>query len=241
MEIVGIVIVGLLIVIVIIAIVAKVVNDKNAMFDLGVLQPYKKETMDKVNKAVFDANAQCCDIMNHLIKKETMEGNLTIQDIRDNNAEWLLNKLREMPAVCTLRTISDLYDELHKQQYPKTYGECCEIIGAQRNRHYFYTMRDKQDYPHEVAIMSCLDNLKRLLICRDAYWQIAGERMKLDKPWDPDWTISEYKFTIVEIAGIVVKSIDMCNKHILAFPTEEMRDAFYENFKDLMEACKEFL
>lgn len=37
MEIVGIVIVGLLIVVVIIAIVAKVVNDKNAMFDLGVI------------------------------------------------------------------------------------------------------------------------------------------------------------------------------------------------------------
>lgn len=37
------------------------------------LQPYKEETMDKVNKAVFDANAQCCDIMNHLIKEETIE------------------------------------------------------------------------------------------------------------------------------------------------------------------------
>ena len=29
--------------------------------------------------------------------------------------------------------------------------------------------------------------------------------------------------------------------HILSFPTEEMRDAFYENFKDLIELCKEFL
>lgn len=29
--------------------------------------------MDKVNKAVFDANAQCCDIINNLIKEETME------------------------------------------------------------------------------------------------------------------------------------------------------------------------
>ena len=26
-----------------------------------------------------------------------------------------------------------------------------------------------------------------------------------------------------------------------AFPTEEMRDAFYENFKDLIEQCKELL
>ena len=28
---------------------------------------------------------------------------------------------------------------------------------------------------------------------------------------------------------------------ILTFPTEEMRDAFYENFKDLIEGCKELL
>ena len=27
----------------------------------------------------------------------------------------------------------------------------------------------------------------------------------------------------------------------LSFPTEEMRDAFYENFKDLIEQCKELL
>ena len=28
---------------------------------------------------------------------------------------------------------------------------------------------------------------------------------------------------------------------ILAFPTKEMRDAFYENFEDLIENCKELL
>ena len=33
-----------------------------------LLKPYKKET---INKAVFDSNAQCCDITNHLIKEET--------------------------------------------------------------------------------------------------------------------------------------------------------------------------
>ena len=31
------------------------------------------------------------------------------------------------------------------------------------------------------------------------------------------------------------------NNVLLAFPTEEMRDAFYENFKDLIEQCKELL
>jgi hypothetical protein len=29
--------------------------------------------------------------------------------------------------------------------------------------------------------------------------------------------------------------------YLLDFPTEEIRDTFYENFKDLIEACKELL
>jgi hypothetical protein len=31
------------------------------------------------------------------------------------------------------------------------------------------------------------------------------------------------------------------NNHILIFPTPEMRDAFYENFKKEIEECKELL
>ena len=32
------------------------------------------------------------------------------------------------------------------------------------------------------------------------------------------------------------------NQHcLLVFPTKEMRDTFYKNFKDLIEQCKELL
>ena len=31
------------------------------------------------------------------------------------------------------------------------------------------------------------------------------------------------------------------DNHILIFPTPEMRNAFYENFNDLIEECKELL
>ena len=32
-----------------------------------------------------------------------------------------------------------------------------------------------------------LEKLQELLICRDAYWKIAGEQMGLGEPWEPDW------------------------------------------------------
>lgn len=32
-----------------------------------------EESIDKTNKIIFETNAQCCDIMNNLIKEETIE------------------------------------------------------------------------------------------------------------------------------------------------------------------------
>ena len=86
-----------------------------------------------------------------------------------------------------------------------------------------------------------LFNLEKLLICRDAYWKIAGEQLGLDKPWKPDWT-SGKPFHCISVSGnIIGKGKWYTDNKILAFPTEEMRDTFYENFKDLIEQCKELL
>jgi hypothetical protein len=64
----------------------------------------------------------------------------------------------------------------------------------------------------------------------------------LDKPWEPDWKDeSENKYTIVLHGNknCYANCKGACS--FLTFPTAEMRDAFYENFKDLIEECKEFL
>lgn len=130
-----------------------------------------------------------------------------------------------------------------EKKYPKTYEECCRLIGAKADRHYFYTKRDKEvDYPHEVKILSLLDDLRMLLICRDAYWKIAGEEMGLGKAWEPDWKNGKQKkYCIYNNSGYISKGVWYFTSDILVFPTEEMRDAFYENFKDLIEQCKELL
>lgn len=81
-----------------------------------------------------------------------------------------------------------------------------------------------------------------LLICRDAYWKIAGEQMGLGKPWEPDWFNAVYTCTIICRSNKIVKDAGFdSDNRILVFPTEEMRDAFYENFKELIMKCKELL
>lgn len=118
-----------------------------------------------------------------------------------------------------------------KPQYPKTYAECAQILLERASV--------RNDIGHKGDLLIAL---QQLLVCRDAYWKIAGEQMGLGKLWKPDWEkADEKKYCIVNTEGNVAKWVQKTTNKILAFPTEEMRDAFYENFKDLIELVKELL
>jgi hypothetical protein len=89
-----------------------------------------------------------------------------------------------------------------------------------------------------------ITTLAKLIVIRNEYWKIYGEQMGLDKPWEPDFTNNdEERYSIYTLANKVEK--DFCGvgdvNTILCFPTEEMRDAFLENFGYLIELCKELL
>ena len=123
--------------------------------------------------------------------------------------------------------------EEKKKEYPKTYCECKDILG----------LWDIDDTERGYYKTDLIDKLQMLLICRDAYWKIAGEEMGLDESWElsigtPIYYIY-YNRTVGTIKNDYADDIQ-CNI-ILAFPTEEMRDAFKENFKELIESCKELL
>ena len=140
--------------------------------------------------------------------------------------------------------------EKKKKEYPKTYEECCKILGILNvdlcfNADYRSFDASKEQWKR----LGLMNQFYQLLICRDAYWKIAGEEMGLGKPWEPDWKNSEEKrYSIVNIEGDInlpektlTKWILKVTNKILVFPTEEMRDAFYENFKEEIEICKELL
>ena len=124
--------------------------------------------------------------------------------------------------------------EKKKKEYPKTYEECCRVLGVSEFE-YNHT-GTKVWYRHRL--MATLD---KLMLCRDAYWKLAGEEMGLGKPWEP--TDSDYitgRYCIFVHQGNIICSTP-AEDCPLTFPTEEMRDAFYENFKEEIEICKELL
>lgn len=117
-------------------------------------------------------------------------------------------------------------------QYPKTYEECCEVLKTPIDNF----ISKGAGYKAEL-----LSIFQRLLICRDAYWKIAGEQMRLGKPWEPDFKDGCTKYTITIAENKIYTDVSYIFSHVLIFPTEEIRDAFCKNFKELIEKCKELL
>lgn len=171
-----------------------------------------------------------------LIIEETMEEKGTLVQI-DLTREMNVNDEVEVILGDYEFVLKDgkTYFIKKKPRYPKDYEECCEVLGILDNRGFGFINLSEC----ENILMSRFIQLKR---CRDAYWKIAGEQMGLDKPWEPDWSNGHVeKYYIYLKQNEIKKSSCFFDCHFLAFPTAEMRDTFFENFKWLIKQCKELL
>ena len=175
------------------------------------------------------------EMIEGLVEEETL-----IERVDDNGLpfnEWLSHKgAFHIPDGYELKdengnviNATKIVLEKKKKEYPKTYEECLKILNIP------YAALYIQQPPRFNYKLDLLLDLQQLLICRDAYWSLAGD-------WKPEWSRSDQeKFTIRMYDGYRHLGHDKHLHSVLAFPTEEMRDAFYENFKELIEICKELL
>ena len=148
------------------------------------------------------------------------------------NVEWCESENDKAPNGYELQEDGYFSWVKKKREYPKTFLECCDVLNIGN-----LIERGVKGYKAEL-----FDTLQKLYICRDAYWKIAGEEMGLDGPWEPDWeNKEEEKYTIEYFDGMVYKDRSFSCSRPFAFPTEEMRNDFMENFKNEIERCKELL
>lgn len=189
------------------------------------LQPYKETSMylnEKANKQAEEI-AEILEPAKEIMEEKTdtaFAPDLKGQDYSGKRFGYKMPNGYEFECVRK----NEIILKPIEPKYPKTYEECCEVLDW-NHRNY-----DRIGYKSEL-----LCKLQVLLLCRDAYWKIADD-------WKPDWTDNhQKKYTICYYQG-EVNLTNGPNVHVLlAFPTEEIRDAFYENFKDLIEYCKELL
>lgn len=178
--------------------------------------------------------------VNHYLQDTTIKNARNLLDIelciRNNNLHLPNNVIIHENGI----SFVEFYKWFeNRNKIPTTYEECVRIA---KNIHGYDIHIDTPAY------RELMESFVKLLICRDAYWKIAGKELGLDKPWEPDWeyeTQVKYMITTfnnkLEFFSSIHSYVVGRRNHILSFPTEEMRDAFYENFKDLIEQCKELL
>ena len=75
-----------------------------------------------------------------------------------------------------------------------------------------------------------------------ALWKLLSYRKAWIGNWKPDWTNKEQiKFAIIDKDNKIEKITSFYVSHPMSFPTEKMRNEFYESFKDLLEFAKPLL
>lgn len=187
------------------------------------LQPYKEETIEN--------NINYCQL-----------GKITTVCFQDTNYEDKVEL--QLGNDYEIKEENGKYYAVKQFKYPKTYEKCCEVLGCKANDFYTEFSCDGNDVEisdYEDKIDDLLQNFRKLRYYRDAYWKIAGEQMGLGKPWEYDMSKDKFSYAISYQYGYIQNTEIRYKNIILVFPTKEMCDTFYENFKELIETCKELL
>ena len=93
-----------------------------------------------------------------------------------------------------------------------SYSDCCKIL-----KH--YEVDEIRGWKEDI-----LYYLQTLLLCRDAYWSIAGE-------WKPEYGTEKH----------YINHLPSYLRDLFPFPTEEMADNFWKNFENELNSCKKLL
>ena len=126
-----------------------------------------------------------------------------------------------------------------KKELPKTWEECAKIIRGVELVSVHGIVSEFESIGIAASSKSFIPKglgkpmlaLMQLLVCREVYRQ----------GWKPDWNDDTEKYCIIVEYNTPTKHIAYNYNKILSFQSEEVRDKFLENFKDLIEETKELI
>lgn len=137
------------------------------------------------------------------------------------------------------------WEQRKKKTPPKTWEEFCKTHPIKEDEYYLdpgvgiaafgklpepfksRTTYNRDILPNKETAEAVLA-LMQLIQLRNCYNGI----------WEPDWTDGEIKYTIMNGLNNLEKARTADISHVLAFKSEELRDQFLENFRDLIEIAK---
>ena len=152
----------------------------------------------------------------------------------------LVNKYPEIK----LKDIQEMLQE-YKKPLPKTWEEAIKNLSGSQ---VFYIDNYSNTKLIEVAPASSTEAFKNSLLSEKraeevlALIQLITLRDIYNDGWEPDWSnYDETKYCIYGWSNTVDTDIFSSDHCILVFKTEELRDEFFKNFKDLIEKAKYLL
>lgn len=132
-----------------------------------------------------------------------------------------------------------------KPQIPKTWEEFCETHCLMPREAFIGSGSSIYEVVHvkrrSIADRNILPSKEyaetMLAIC-----QLIQLRDCYNDGWKPDWKNSRsYKYTIYSKCGNIAVGLNDVVSRVLAFKTNELRNTFLENFKELIEVAKPLL
>lgn len=135
------------------------------------------------------------------------------------------------PLIKNIKIIEDLTENFI-DPLPKTYKECCEILGIEEDLSLVYENIDgKRINPdtisnYRIRRLKLQHIMDKLFICRDAYWHVY-------KNWKPDNNCPKYYISTNSGKVSIEKTVSKC-EFLLCFPTERICQIFYKNFEELI-------
>ena len=126
-----------------------------------------------------------------------------------------------------------------RKELPKSWEDLGAIRGFYVNVH--SEIRDYEGCISKDSNKNTFPTIEEAEACI-ALSQLCQLRDRYNDGWKPDWdSMSETKYVLEISRNIVVKNFYGNRHKILAFKTEELRDKFLENFRDLIETAKPLL
>lgn len=157
--------------------------------------------------------------------------------------ELLINKLKEEGYIYDLNDPRIIYKK--EKELPKTWKEFCENNPITHDEYYIDGLSDTQKANSNInpRDRNCFEDansfpskdyaeamlaLCKLIQLRDCY----------NDGWKANWDSDDSKYIINIYYNEICRTISYHCSYVLAFKTPELRKAFLENFRDLIEQAK---
>lgn len=135
-------------------------------------------------------------------------------------------ELYNIPTLAT-KPYKVILEEFEQKASISTYEEALDWLEKNSKNRVIYADEAYINEEYENAF----EALRKLVILRDYY----------NKGWQPDWSNNHTKYCI-ELEGLDICSLNHCSdSRVMAFKTEEIRDKFLEEQKELLEIAKPLL